>query len=49
MGNFSKDLTAADAIAVREYLVSRANIVKQQLAKAPPPAPAADGNQHQAN
>jgi mono/diheme cytochrome c family protein len=50
MGNFSKDLTPADSIAVRAYLVSRANVLKQaQAAAAAPPAPAADGNQHQAN
>jgi PQQ-dependent dehydrogenase (methanol/ethanol family) len=53
MGNFAKDLTPADSIAVREYLVSRANIVKQEQAKAAAAAaaaaPAADGNQHQAN
>jgi quinohemoprotein ethanol dehydrogenase len=28
MGNFGKDLTAADAVAVREYLISRANALK---------------------
>jgi alcohol dehydrogenase (cytochrome c)/quinohemoprotein ethanol dehydrogenase len=49
MGNFAKDLTPADSSAVREYLIARANAVKQQMAAAPPPAPAADGNQHQAN
>jgi mono/diheme cytochrome c family protein len=52
MGNFAKDLTPADSIAVREYLVSRANFVKQEQARAAAaaaPAPAADGNQHQAN
>ena len=49
MGNFSKDLTPADSIAVREYLISRAIAVKKQMAAAAPPAPAADGNQHQAN
>jgi alcohol dehydrogenase (cytochrome c)/quinohemoprotein ethanol dehydrogenase len=51
MGNFAKDLTPADSIAVREYLVSRANFVKQEMAKAAAAAaaPAADGNQHQAN
>ena len=47
MGNFSKDLQPADSAAVREYLISRANFLKQ---KAPPAPPAAsDGNQHQAN
>jgi alcohol dehydrogenase (cytochrome c)/quinohemoprotein ethanol dehydrogenase len=48
MGNFSKDLTAADSAAVREYLIARANMLKQATPPAPP-APAADGNQHQAN
>jgi hypothetical protein len=28
MGNFAKDLTAEDAVAVREYLISRANALK---------------------
>jgi hypothetical protein len=45
MGNFSKDLAAADSAAVREYLISRANVLKA----AQPPAPPVDntGNQHQ--
>jgi hypothetical protein len=45
MGDFSKDLSPADSVAVREYLVSRANVLKA----AAPPAPPADntGNQHQ--
>lgn len=45
MGNFAKDLNAQDSAAVREYLIARANVLKS----AAPPAPAADGNQHQAN
>ena len=45
MGNFSKDLAAADSAAVREYLIARANLLKKQA----PPAAASDGNQHQAN
>ena len=32
MGNFSKDLNAADSVAVRDYLVARANLLKQQAA-----------------
>lgn len=48
MGNFSKDLTAQDSAAVREYLIARANKLKQQPAPAPPTA-SRDGNQHQAN
>jgi quinohemoprotein ethanol dehydrogenase len=48
MGGFAKDLTAADSTAVREYLVSRANVLKKALPP-PPPAPAADGNQHKAD
>jgi quinohemoprotein ethanol dehydrogenase len=47
MGNFSKDLKSADSAAVREYLISRANFLKQQAPPAPPAA--SDGNQHQAN
>jgi quinohemoprotein ethanol dehydrogenase len=48
MGDFSKDVNAQDSIALREYLISRANVVKSRL---PPPPPAADksGNQHQGN
>jgi quinohemoprotein ethanol dehydrogenase len=46
MANFSKDLAAADSAAVREYLISRANVVK--AATPPPPPPASNtGNQHQ--
>jgi quinohemoprotein ethanol dehydrogenase len=48
MGNFSKDLKPEDAAAVREYLISRANELKKLMPATPPPAPAADGNQHQA-
>ncbi len=45
MGNFSKDLQPEDAAAVREYLISRANVLKS----APPPAAPVNntGNQHQ--
>jgi len=46
MGNFSKQLSPADSAAVRDYLISRANVLKS----APPPAPAPvnnTGNQHQ--
>ncbi|HTB67387.1 MAG TPA: hypothetical protein VK727_14255, partial [Steroidobacteraceae bacterium] len=28
MGNFGKDLKPEDTVAVREYLVSRANLIK---------------------
>ncbi|MBK7116846.1 MAG: PQQ-dependent dehydrogenase, methanol/ethanol family [Proteobacteria bacterium] len=48
MGNFSKDLAVADSAAVREYLISRANVLKKAAPPAPPPA-ASDGNQHQAD
>jgi quinohemoprotein ethanol dehydrogenase len=46
MGDFSKDVSAEDSVALREYLISRANVVKASQA---PPAPPADntGNQHQ--
>ncbi|MEO8315457.1 MAG: PQQ-dependent dehydrogenase, methanol/ethanol family [Pseudomonadota bacterium] len=44
MGNFSKDLKSEDTLAVREYLVARANALKKLAPAAPPPA--ADGNQH---
>jgi quinohemoprotein ethanol dehydrogenase len=49
MGNFSKDVNAQDSIALREHLISRANVVKSR--QQPPPAAPADnsGNQHQAN
>jgi len=45
MGNFSKQLSPADSAAVREYLISRANVLKN----APPAAAPANvtGNQHQ--
>jgi PQQ-dependent dehydrogenase (methanol/ethanol family) len=36
MGNFSKELTAPDAVAVREFLIARANELKNR-----PPAPPA--------
>lgn len=45
MGNFSSDLSPEDSVAVREYLISRANVLKSA---APPPAPVDNtGNQHQ--
>jgi quinohemoprotein ethanol dehydrogenase len=46
MGNFSKDLKPADAAALREYLISRANVLKN-AAPATAPPPANTGNQHQ--
>jgi hypothetical protein len=48
MGNFSKDLKPGESVAVREYLIARANILKK-MAPPAPPAAASDGNQHQAN
>ena len=46
MGDFSKDVGPEDAIAVREYLISRANVLKER--EPPPPAPVDNsGNQHQ--
>ena len=51
MASFAKDLSATDALAVREYLVSRANVLKSAPPMggpgAPPPPRADDGNQHQ--
>jgi alcohol dehydrogenase (cytochrome c)/quinohemoprotein ethanol dehydrogenase len=46
MASFGGQLQPADSAAVREYLASRANALKA-AAPAAPPAPAADGNQHQ--
>jgi quinohemoprotein ethanol dehydrogenase len=48
MGSFAKDLSAADSAAVREYLISRANVLKS----APPggpgaPAPARAAGAHE--
>jgi len=45
MGSFAKDLSPADAVAVREYLVSRANVLKSLPPGAPgaPPPPRAAG------
>jgi hypothetical protein len=47
MGSFAKDVSATDAVAVREYLISRANEIKRNPPAAPagfgappPPAPA---------
>jgi alcohol dehydrogenase (cytochrome c)/quinohemoprotein ethanol dehydrogenase len=45
MGNFSQDLKTEDSAAVREYLISRANVLK--AAAAPPPPVDNTGNQHQ--
>jgi alcohol dehydrogenase (cytochrome c)/quinohemoprotein ethanol dehydrogenase len=45
MGNFSKALKPEDSAAVREYLISRANLLKS--AAAPPPPVDNTGNQHQ--
>jgi alcohol dehydrogenase (cytochrome c)/quinohemoprotein ethanol dehydrogenase len=44
MGAFADQLSKEDSVALREYLISRANVVKSQQA----PAPAQDdsGNQH---
>jgi quinohemoprotein ethanol dehydrogenase len=39
MGSFAKDVSATDAVAVREYLISRANEIKRN----PPPAPGGFG------
>jgi alcohol dehydrogenase (cytochrome c)/quinohemoprotein ethanol dehydrogenase len=52
MGNFSKDLKPEDSVAVREFLISRANFLKAEAAKRAPaaaPTPAETGNQHQAD
>jgi mono/diheme cytochrome c family protein len=50
MGNFGQDVSVADSAAVREYLVSRANIMKANPPGPPGPPPAADdGNQHKAD
>jgi quinohemoprotein ethanol dehydrogenase len=49
MGSFAAQLSADDAKAVREYLISRAHAVKpmrEAMAAAPPPADQT-GNQHQ--
>jgi hypothetical protein len=37
MGSFGKDLKAEDAVAVREYLISRANALKEGGSGAPAP------------
>ncbi|MET0291197.1 MAG: PQQ-dependent dehydrogenase, methanol/ethanol family [Steroidobacteraceae bacterium] len=39
MGNFSKDVSAADAVAIREYLISRANVLKANPPGGAPPPP----------
>src|SRR5690606_35636174 len=45
MGDFSADVGPDDSIALREYLISRANVLKE---RARPPAPVdTSGNQHQ--
>ena len=38
MGSFGKDLQPEDAVAVREYLISRANALKAGGPSAAPPA-----------
>ena len=48
MANFSKDLKPEDSGAVLAYLVSRANLLKQQAPPVPPPADNT-GNQHKAD
>jgi alcohol dehydrogenase (cytochrome c)/quinohemoprotein ethanol dehydrogenase len=48
MGAFAADVSAADSAAVRDYLISRANFLKANP-PGPPPTPADDSNQHQAN
>jgi quinohemoprotein ethanol dehydrogenase len=46
MASFAKQLDATQSAAVREYLISRANVLKR--AAPPPPAPVDNsGNQHQ--
>jgi PQQ-dependent dehydrogenase (methanol/ethanol family) len=48
MASFAKDLKPEDTVAVREYLVSRAIVLKARQDAAPPaPAPVDTGNQHQ--
>jgi mono/diheme cytochrome c family protein len=47
MGDFSADVGAEDSIAVREYLISRANVLKSAQRPAPPPPVDDTGNQHQ--
>jgi quinohemoprotein ethanol dehydrogenase len=50
MASFAKDLSTTDSLAVREYLVSRANVLKSAPPMGGPGAPpprADDGNQHQ--
>jgi alcohol dehydrogenase (cytochrome c)/quinohemoprotein ethanol dehydrogenase len=48
MGAFGKEVDVADSTAVREYLISRANFLKEHPPVVPG-APANDGNQHQAD
>jgi quinohemoprotein ethanol dehydrogenase len=51
MGGFGQDVSVEDSVALREYLVSRANFLKANPPRlpGPPPAAADDGNQHQAD
>jgi PQQ-dependent dehydrogenase (methanol/ethanol family) len=42
MGSFGKELQPEDAVAVREYLISRANALKAGAAGAVPPGPGRD-------
>jgi quinohemoprotein ethanol dehydrogenase len=46
MGNFGNDLTAEDAAAVREYLISRANALKVVAAGTLGPSAARPENGH---
>jgi quinohemoprotein ethanol dehydrogenase len=46
MGDFSKDVGPQDSIAVREFLISRANVLKERGGPAPAPVDTS-GNQHQ--
>jgi alcohol dehydrogenase (cytochrome c)/quinohemoprotein ethanol dehydrogenase len=48
MGGFGNDVSVEDSVAVREYLISRANFLKANPPRPPGPPPASDGNQHQA-
>jgi hypothetical protein len=47
MGSFAKELTPADSVAVRAYLISRANALK--TASVPAPAAARQDTGHADN
>jgi quinohemoprotein ethanol dehydrogenase len=49
MGSFGKDLQPADAIAVREYLISRANLLKTSASGTPGPPVQGQETGHGAN